>query len=107
MTAEHQQPHPSRLALDRLALGEPTAELEAHAQGCADCQAHLTAVRAQLPLPQWVREAAAPPARRLRWWPAVLAAGLASVVVVALVRPAAPQTTAKGLPAVSVWVKSG
>ena len=99
--------HPSRLAVDRLALGEASPEVEAHLSGCAECRAHFEAVRAQLPVPAWVKDAATPP-RRAWWRPLVLAASLATVLLVVLLRPPPPpETTAKGFPAVTVWFKRG
>lgn len=58
--------HPSRLALDRLALGAGDEETKAHAAGCAECQAHLQKVQVELPVPRWLNGHRAWRSR-LRW----------------------------------------
>ncbi|MBK7860257.1 MAG: hypothetical protein IPJ65_16915 [Archangiaceae bacterium] len=47
-------PHPSRLALDRLALGQGDAAARAHADSCAQCAAHLRALSVQSGQPDFV-----------------------------------------------------
>lgn len=97
--------HPSRLALDRLALGEADPALEQHLAACPDCRAHLAAVCARPPMPAWLHEA---PQRRTWWRPLAFAGALAAVALVVVLRPAPPDpTTPKGLPAVTVWLKRG
>jgi hypothetical protein len=102
--------HPSRLAVDRFALGLPSPEVEAHLAACPECRAHLAAVGARLPVPGWVRSSAGP-----RWAPrSPLVAGfvaLAAAMAVLLLRTGTttsePATTAKGPPAVTIWLKRG
>ena len=48
------QGHPSRLALDRLALGLADAATDAHASSCPQCTAHLEALKALTGGPDFV-----------------------------------------------------
>lgn len=104
--------HPSRLALDRHALGDASPDVAAHAVGCSQCQAHLAAVTPALPLPGWVKALEQP--RRAWFGPRLLAlaAAAASVAVGVVVLPRAQRdegaaVRAKGLPSVRMWVKRG
>lgn len=126
--------HPSRLAVERHVLGAPSsqlasAELAAHLTTCAECRRHVEAVSAAEPVPAWVLEAsrlllsssrplesstpleASTPLQSSRprrtWWrPLGLAAAVAASLVIFL-WPASPPSTAKGAPAVTVWLKRG
>lgn len=99
--------HPSRLAVDRYALGEASPEIEAHVRTCPHCRAHLDSVRAKLPLPGWAAAMTAP--RPARPWFRMMAFGAAAAAasLALLLRPSPPRTTAKGPPAVTVWLKRG
>lgn len=47
-------PHPSRLALDRLSLGQGDEATRVHATGCAQCSAHLEALKVVTGAPDFV-----------------------------------------------------
>lgn len=47
-------PHPSRLKLDRVALGLADADTEAHAKACAQCSEHLEALKRLTGSPDFV-----------------------------------------------------
>ena len=96
--------HPSRLALDRLALGLKDAIAKAHAADCAECTAHLKAVSVELPIPAWVKGIEARP-RFAYWRPLFAALAMATVASIAFVTPrGGPAVQAKGTPAVRVWM---
>jgi len=100
--------HPSRLALDRLALGLEDGAVGAHATQCPECSAHLQRVQVELPVPAWVGEVRA---RRLpfpRWALGLAAAGAALLVLLWGTQPSEPPAiTAKGAPEAKVWLKRG
>lgn len=99
--------HPSFLSLDRLALGAPVdADLHQHVAGCQVCREHVAKTRAPVSPPSWLSTVTAPPPRRSYLPLAALAAGLAAIVAVSAHTPE-PRLSAKGLPAVTVWVKRG
>lgn len=50
--------HPSRLALDRLSLGTGDDATRAHAASCAQCTAHLEALKVQTGAPDFVHPSA-------------------------------------------------
>jgi hypothetical protein len=97
--------HPSRLRLDALALGAQDAQAATHADGCAECSAHLNAVKVQLPVPRWVGEIEAAPRTRGIWRLVFAAVAMMIVAVIGvLATPRAPAVQAKGAPDVQVWV---
>jgi hypothetical protein len=57
------EPHPSFLELDRLSLEASTEATRLHVEACADCQAHVGRLQAEVAIPAWVR---APRPRRWR-----------------------------------------
>ena len=101
--------HPSRLAVERFALGLPSPEVAAHLAACPECRAHLSTIGRRLAVPEWVRAAAEPRA----WGRSIAVAGLAAAAAAALLlvwlapTSPGPDTTAKGAPAVTVWLKRG
>ncbi|MDP1916901.1 MAG: hypothetical protein Q8L14_11670 [Myxococcales bacterium] len=113
--------HPSFLALDRHALGEPTADVILHVAGCLTCRAHVEAVMVAAPIPARVLELRQAPAPR--WWRApwlrlavplylVLAIPFAAATHWAVGRYVAKQHTrtaftVKGAPTAAAWVKRG
>jgi hypothetical protein len=115
------QTHPSFLALDRLALGgDVPAEIEQHVAQCERCRAHLERVRQPMPVPRWVGELRAPPARGLagwareRWVRWLWAGGTCALVLLALivtragvVRHDEVYIGARGTAAVGLYVKRG
>ncbi len=99
--------HPSRLALDRLALaqGAPPAELRSHVETCEACRAHLAAVQVELPRPAWLDGVASrPPRWRL---PVIALAGALAASLVIVISLPRPDAVAKGNPALTVWIKHG
>jgi len=79
--------HPSHLALDRARLGEISADVRAHVEGCPRCRAALEP-EIPAPIPGWVRRLDAPGPRR---WLApglgLAGAGLAVALVISTVAP--------------------
>jgi hypothetical protein len=104
--------HPSFLDLDRLALGEASPDVRAHAARCAACAAHVERMRAAPPLPEWARAVALPRTPRgagrfrLRWLSGLVAAGAAAAAAVVFVVPAekALYVAPKGMPSVALYV---
>ncbi len=101
--------HPSRLALDRHALGETSAGLDAHLAGCSECRAHIEATRQPLPVPRWVADASATRSCWRGWRRAAVAvaAAVSAAGLVFFLPHPPPSTTAKGQPTVTVWLKRG
>jgi hypothetical protein len=97
--------HPSRLKLDAYALGAQDSDTAAHAVSCAECSAHLNAVKVTLPVPRWVGEVGAPPRTGGLW--RLVFAGVAMMVIAGIgfvAMPRTPAVQAKGTPDVQVWV---
>ncbi|MBX2799039.1 MAG: hypothetical protein KTR31_15290 [Myxococcales bacterium] len=101
-------PHPSFLALDRHALGDSTAEVEAHVHQCDQCRAYVGTIRRDPgPAPLGLMQRAE---RRWWRWPALVlplvAVGAALAAI--LWSPVAedPWLATKGHPHVEVWVRS-
>ncbi|WP_373049281.1 hypothetical protein [Vulgatibacter sp.] len=102
--------HPSYLELDRHALGEYSAAVEAHVGSCPRCSAHLASVQpTEAALPAWARQA--PPRRfrlpRFRWIGGFALAG-ATAAATLLLLPAPveppPYVAPKGMPSVALYV---
>lgn len=104
-------PHPSRLSLDRVALGVADEATRAHAATCVQCAAHLRAVTVELPIPNWVREPERFGKRRtaFSWWgPAFAFVAMAMIAAIAFWTPSSQQGPAiqmKGSASVQAWVK--
>lgn len=98
-------PHPSRMALDQVALGLEDASVRAHASTCEACAAHLRRVEVTLPVPGWVEALPRPTRLAWRWLVPVPVMLTLALIVFALPKPS--EITAKGLPEVQVWVHRG
>ncbi len=102
--------HPSRLTLDRLALGVDSEGAAAHAATCEECAAHLAKVKVDVLLPAWVKQLEARPEPGMPRWVlglAVAAAAAGMLVLAARPAPAPLGVTAKGAPEAQVWLKHG
>lgn len=120
--------HPSFLALDRHALGEPTADVILHVAQCAECRAHVEAARVASPIPARVLELVPTPVPRIRWWrspwvrrgiPLAIACAIPIAVVGSvgvgqyvarrehLVQRHPSVVNVKGTPTAVAWVKHG
>lgn len=120
--------HPSFLALDRHALGEPTADVILHVAGCAECRAHVEAARVASPIPAQLLDLVPTPVPRFRWWrspwvrrgiPLAIACAIPIYVgayvgvgqyVAKRERPVhrrPPVVDVKGAPTAAAWVKHG
>lgn len=102
--------HPSFLALDLHATGQPDPAVEVHVAQCDRCRGHLGRLGLPVAVPAWVT--APPAARRPAWYrplAAVLGLAAASVAlgVISLRLDDDAKVTAKGAPAVRVHVKRG
>jgi hypothetical protein len=108
--------HPSFLELDRFFLGVQTdSTTENHVRACGSCQTYLDQVTADRPVPKWARDLAeqrqkASVGSWTRWkWAFGLAGttvAVAAVVVLSVVPTVeSPEVTAKGAPAVGVYVQ--
>jgi hypothetical protein len=98
--------HPSRLALDRLALGLSDPDASRHAGSCEVCTAHLKAVAVELPIPEWVKGVGERQRPFAIWRPIFATLAMAAVAVIAFVVPTDPDPAvqAKGDAAVQVWL---
>src|SRR4051812_9702767 len=98
--------HPSRLAIDRHALGLSDSTVASHLQGCALCAEHVQKISVELPLPAWVKGIdEARPSAAFSWWrPVFVAAAMLAVGFIAVLTPREPAVQAKGAPAVQVWM---
>ncbi len=97
--------HPSRFALDLVALGQPSVEVASHIAACEQCQAHVTeAMPATGAVPSWAHQS-----RRFTWaWPlfaTLCAAGLAMVVNFEMTDKTTEITRAKGHPSIAVYIE--
>lgn len=113
--AEHAN-HPSFLELDRLVLGAQRSSVTAnHIRECDACQGYLDQVTADRPVARWAIDLSTqqPKANRVYWswwkWAGGFA-GAATAVTAVVMLVAIPagdpvQITAKGDPAVGVYVK--
>jgi hypothetical protein len=112
-----QTSHPSYLALDRLSLGEPSAEVQAHVDGCEACRSHVEALAAPAPASGFVQiQRRALREQRLQkrlWWGAIPVAAAACGLLFLTMRPqpALPEAPvyvgAKGFLSVWIYVKHG
>ena len=94
-------PHPSRLALDRYALGLPDAQVLAHAGGCGACSEHLKRVTVELPIPEWVKGLGEKRRPQAQWFrPVLVALSMVAVAVIAVVTPKAPAVREKPTPGI-------
>lgn len=103
--------HPSFLALDRHALGDPTPTVTSHLDTCAVCRAHVEAVMVAAPIPARVLELRPTPAPRwfeLRWLQVLVPLVATAVLAVVLINRAPDDDMrAKGSPTAVAWVKRG
>ncbi len=111
--------HPSYLALDRASLGQPTANLRAHIDGCSACREYLVSLRtppgeAELSAIYERIAKRASPARASGW--AWLGGGAAAAVALVLLVVLNPQPTmpverpyvgVKGSSSVWIYVRRG
>jgi hypothetical protein len=111
-------PHPSFLALDRLALGTTTPELATHLETCASCAAYVAdAAPSVSPVPAWARDGKPRPTSWLTPFRSFgLAAAVASLAVVVGVgvnlsktrgRDAESYVGTKGAPGAWLFLKRG
>lgn len=98
--------HPSFFALDGHALDPRSGEVATHLATCAQCQAHVAALRVAAPFPA---QLASLPTKAAPAWGRFLTLGVAAAAVLLGVawvskREPSPQFTAKGTPTAALWV---
>lgn len=102
--------HPSFFALDAQVLAPQEGEVKAHLATCAQCQAHLAALRVVTPPPPMLEGLHPPRPAAPAWWRFV-ALGFAAAVLLTLgafaTRPQPQRFTAKGTPTAALWINHG